>query len=119
MFWAIAMFCLFGLLAVFKAYDRLVNRGLHGDELMMPFVMGLFFVVTVAGLLIWMLSRMIYAHQQTGRNVIVEKHFIRESPPAQLGSPTDPLQQPVEPPSVVEHTTRRMAGGYGEPSARR
>jgi hypothetical protein len=40
----------------------------------------------------------------------VEKHFIREAPPAPLGAPTDPLQQTVEPPSVVEHTTRQMAG---------
>ena len=119
MFWAIAMFCLFGLLTVFKAYDRLVNRGLHGDELMMPFLMGLFFLVAVAGLLIWMLARMIYAHQQTGRNVIVEKHFIHEGSPAHLGAPTGQIQQPVEPPSVVEHTTRQMAGGYREPTARR
>src|SRR5215468_831198 len=78
MFWAIAMFCVLGLATVFNAYDHLVDRGLRGDELMLPFVMGLFFIGSAAGLLIWMLARMIAVHQKTQRNVIVEKHFIRE-----------------------------------------
>jgi hypothetical protein len=110
MFWAIAVFCLLGLVTVFNTYDHLVGRGVHDNELMWPFVAGLFFVGAVALLLIWQLARMITVHQKTGQNVIVEKHFIREAPPAQLGAPTDPLQQTVEPPSVVEHTTRQMAG---------
>jgi hypothetical protein len=112
MFWAIAVFCLLGLVTVFNAYDHLVGRGLNDYSLMLPFVAGLFFVGAVAGLLIWMLARMIAVHQKTGQNVIVEKHYIREAPPSQLGAPTDPLQQAVEPPSVVEHTTRQMAGKY-------
>ncbi|MGH9937925.1 MAG: hypothetical protein ACREAM_16895, partial [Blastocatellia bacterium] len=68
-------------------------------------------------LLIWQLSRMITAYQKAGRNVVVEKHYIREAPPAQLGAPTDPIQQAVEPPSVVEHTTRQFAGKYRGPNA--
>jgi hypothetical protein len=112
MFWAIAMFCVLGLVTVFKTYDHLVGRGVHGDELLLPFVMGLFFICAVAGLLVWMLARMIAVHQKTGRNVIVEKHYIREAPPAQLGAPTDPIQQAIEPPSVVEHTTRQFAGKH-------
>jgi hypothetical protein len=118
MFWAIAMFCLFGLVIVFRAYDRLANKGLRGDDLTLPFMMSLLFIGLVAGLLIWMLARMIGGHQKAGRDVIVEKHFIRESPPAQLGAHTDQIQQGIEPPSVVEHTTRQMAGGYREPAAR-
>src|SRR5215510_3282484 len=118
MFWAIAAFCVLGLVTVFNAFDHLVGRGLRGDELMLPFVMGLFTIGAVAGLLVWMLARVIAVHQKTGRNVIVEKHFIREAPPAQLGAPTDEIQQAVEPPSVVEHTTRQMAGVYREPAAR-
>jgi len=110
MFWAIAAFCVMGLVTVFNAYDHLVGRGLNDYQLMLPFVAGLFFVGAVALLLIWMLARMIAVHQKTGQSVIVEKHYIREAPPAQLGAPTDPLQQAVEPPSVVEHTTRQMAG---------
>jgi hypothetical protein len=112
MFWAIAMFCGLGLVTVFSAYDHLASRGLHDYELYLPFMTGLFFMCAVAGLLIWMLARMIAVHQKTGRNVIVEKHFIREGPPAQLGAPADPIQQAVEPPSVVEHTTRQFAGKY-------
>ena len=117
MFWAVAVFCLLGLVTVLNTYDHLVGRGAHDNELLWPFVAGLFFIGAVALLLIWMLARMITAHQKQGRNVIVEKHFIREVPQAQLGSPTDPIQQTVTPSSVVEHTTRQMAGVYGEPKS--
>jgi hypothetical protein len=112
MFWAIATFCVTALITIFSAYSHLVGIGLRGDELIVPYVTGLLFTGAIAGLLVWMLARMIAVHQQTQRNVIVEKHFIREAPPAQLGSPTDPLQQAVGPPSVVEHTTRQFAGKY-------
>ena len=112
MFCAVAAFSLAGMITVFIMFDDLVSRGLRGDELVIPLVIGLMFVGSIAGLLIWQLARMVTAHQKTGRNVVVEKHFIREAPPAQLGAPTDSLQQTVEPPSVVEHTTRQMAGKY-------
>jgi hypothetical protein len=114
MFWAIAVFSVVGLIAVFKEYDHLAGSGLRGDELMAPFMLGLLFIGGVAGFLIRMLSRMITAHQKAEPKVIVEKHIIREAPPAQLGSPTDPLQQAVSLPSVVEHTTRSMAHVYRE-----
>src|SRR5262245_60918335 len=67
MFWAITMFCVVGLVAVFNAYDHLVGRGLRGDELIAPFMMGLVFIGAVAGLLIWQLSRLITAYQKAGR----------------------------------------------------
>jgi hypothetical protein len=112
MFCAVAAFGIVGMITAFAMLDRLTFRGLRGDDLIVPFVMTLMFVGAIAGLLIWQLARMITAYQKSGRNVVVEKHFIREAPPAQLGAPTDPLQQTVEPPSVVEHTTRQMAGKY-------
>jgi uncharacterized protein (DUF983 family) len=118
MFCVVAAFGILGMLSVFAMYDNLVMRGIRGDELMIPFMMGMVFTGTIAGLLIWQLARMITGHQKTGRNVIVEKHFIREAPPAQFGAPTDPIQQTVEPPSVAEHTTRQMANVYREPQAR-
>src|SRR5215813_13781145 len=118
MFCAVAAFGIVGLLTIFTLYEDLAYRGLRGDELIIPFVMGLMFTSAIAGLLIWMLARMIAVHQNTGRNVIVEKHFIRETPPPQLGAPADPVQHAVEPPSVVEHTTRQMAGVYHEPKAK-
>ena len=112
MFWAIGVFCVTALVTIFSAYGHLVGVGLRGDELIIPFVMGLIFTGGVAGLLIWMLARMIAVHQHTQRNVIVEKHFIRETTPAQLGAPADPHQQAVDHPSVVEHTTRQFVGKY-------
>ena len=112
MFCAIAAFGIAGMLTAFGMLNVLTDRGLRGDDLIVPFVMTLMFNGAIAGLLIWQLARMITAYQKTGQNVIVEKHYIREAPPAQLGAPTDPLQQAVEPPSVVEHTTRQMAGKY-------
>ncbi len=117
MFCTVAAFGILGMLAAFTMYNILSERGLRGDELILPFMMGMMFTGTVTGLLIWQLSRMITAFQKTKQNVIVEKHYIREAPPAQLGAPTDPIQQTVEPPSVVEHTTRQMAGRYRESSS--
>jgi len=114
MFCAVAAFGIVGLLTIFTLYEDLAYRGLRGDELIIPFVMGLMFTSAIAGLLIWQLARMITAYKEAGRRVIVEKQYIREAPPAQLGAPTDPIQQTVEPQSVVEHTTRQFAGKYGE-----
>jgi hypothetical protein len=112
MFCAIAAFGIAGMVSAFAMLSMLTGRGLRGDDLIVPFVMTLMFNGAIAGLLIWQLARMITAYQKSGRNVVVEKHYIREAPPAQLGAPTDSLQQTVEPPSVVEHTTRQMAGKY-------
>src|SRR5215475_5646961 len=112
MFCAVAAFGVVGMITVFSMYKILSERGLRGDELMLPFMMGMMFTGALAGLLIWQLARMITAYQKGGRNVIVEKHYIRESTPTQLGAPTDQIQQAVEPPSVVEHTTRQFAGKH-------
>ncbi|HZF37225.1 MAG TPA: hypothetical protein VE715_00245 [Blastocatellia bacterium] len=109
MFCAVAAFGLAGMLTVFMIFEDLVKRGLRGDELIVPLVMGLMFTGSITGLLIWQLARLITGYQKTGRNVIVEKHFIRDAPPAQLGAPAGEIQQTVEPPSVVEHTTRQFA----------
>ena len=112
MFCAVVAFGIVGMFTAFAMLDRLTFRGLRGDDLIVPFVMTLMFTGAIAGLLIWQLARMITAYQKSGRNVVVEKHYIHEAPPAKLGAPTDPLQQAVEPPSIVEHTTRQMAGKY-------
>jgi len=112
MFCVIAAFGIVGMLTIFAMYENLARHGLRGDELMIPFVMGLMFIGALAGLLIWQLARMVTTYQKGGQNVIVEKHYIREAPPAQLGAPADPSQQAVEPPSVVEHTTRQFASKY-------
>jgi hypothetical protein len=88
MFCAIAAFGIAGMVTAFHMLNVLTGRGLHGDDLIVPFVMTLMFNGAIAGLLIWQLARMITAYQKSGRNVVVEKHYIREAPPAQLGAPT-------------------------------
>jgi len=112
MFCAVSAFAIVGLLAIFIMYDNLAYRGLRGDDLIIPFVMSLVFTGGITGLLIWQLARMITAYKEAGRRVIVERQYIREAPPAQLGAPADASQQAVEPPSVVEHTTRQFAGKH-------
>jgi len=112
MFCAVAAFSAVGMFMAFVMYNMLAHRGLRGDELILPFMMGMMFTGAIAGLLIWQLARLVTAYQKGERNVVVEKHYIRESPPAQFGAPADPHQQAVEPPSVVEHTTRQFASKY-------
>jgi hypothetical protein len=71
-------------------------------------------------LLIWQLARMVTAFRRTAENVTVEKHFIREVPTVQPVAPTGQMPEAPEAiysSSVVEHTTRQMAGVYGEPKA--
>jgi len=114
MFCVVAAFGLIGLFTVYQMYDTLVIRGLRGDALMLPFMLGIVFVSAITGLLVWQLSRMITAYQRMNKNVVVERHFIREVPQGQLGVPTDQISQPVDIPSVVEHTTRQFADKYRE-----
>jgi uncharacterized protein (DUF983 family) len=109
MFIAVVVFGAVGLFTAFAMLNKLAIRGLRGDELLVPFVMALMFTGAISGLLIWQLARLITSYQKSGRNVVVEKHFIRESTPAQPNASTGQFQQSVEPPSVVEHTTRQLA----------
>ncbi len=118
MFWAIATFGIIGLLADFIAYYALVEQGMRGDAIIVPFVMGLMFTGGVVGLLAWQLARIVAAWQRTGQNVVIERHYIREVPQAQIGAPTDQIPRAAERPSVVEHTTRQMANVHREPNPR-
>jgi hypothetical protein len=118
MFWAIATLGMVGLLADFITYYNLARDGLRGDALLIPFVMGLMFTGGVVALLAWQLSRIVSAWQRTAPSVVVERHYIREAPPPQIGAPTDPIARPAERPSVVEHTTRQMANAHREATPR-
>ncbi|MGH9854985.1 MAG: hypothetical protein ACREBD_34580, partial [Blastocatellia bacterium] len=71
MFCTVAAFGILGMLTVFAMYNHLASRGLRGDELILPFLMGMMFTGTITGLLIWQLSRIITASQKAGRNVVV------------------------------------------------
>ena len=120
MFWGILLFCLTTMGVLLAAYERFRDmarcNGLCGDDRTLLAFVGIFSFV-VAVLLIWQLARMVTAFRRTGQNVIVEKHFIREVPTSQLGAPTGQIPEAGNSPSVVEHTTRQMAGAYRETEA--
>jgi hypothetical protein len=88
-----------------------------GTDAMVSFALGLFFVGAIAGNLIWQLSRLITGYQKSNQAPAQERVIIREVQVPHLVAPTEQVQSAVEPSSVVEHTTRQMAGVYGEPKA--
>ncbi len=122
-FWGVIAFCLTAVTILFGMFDHFQRNGrcngMCGDErLLLSFVAFFLFVVTL--LLIWQLARMVTAFRRTAENVTVEKHFIREVPTVQSVAPTGQMPEAPEAiysSSVVEHTTRQMAGVYGEPKA--
>ena len=123
MFWGVIAFCLTAVTILFGMFDHFQRNGrcdgMCGDErLLLSFVAFFLFVVTL--LLIWQLARMVTAFRRTAENATVEKHFIREVPTVQPVAPTGQMPEAPEviySSSVVEHTTRQMAGVYGEPKA--
>jgi hypothetical protein len=122
MFWGIIAFCLTAVTLLLAAWDHFQRNGngrcngiCDEEAILVSFVGISLFVVTL--LLIWQLARMVTAFRRTAENVTVEKHFIREAP-IQPVAPTGQMPEAPEaiyPSSVVEHTTRQMAGVYGEP----
>lgn len=118
MFWAVVAFCLSAMFLLYTAYDHFHDKPWSRSERFLPVLLGAAFTSVVALLLIWQLARMVTAFRRTGQNVTVEKHFIREVPTVQPVAPTGQMPEAPEviySPSVVEHTTRQMAGVYGEP----
>jgi hypothetical protein len=125
MFLAVVVFSLSAMALLLFAHEMFSNRGSDGphglnsnDETLLRFVM--FFSSAVALLLIWQLARMVTAFRRTGQDKVIEKHFIREVPTIQPVAPTGQIPEApaaIYPSSVVEHTTRQMAGVYSEPKA--
>src|SRR5262249_61985969 len=85
-----------------------------GDRVM-PIVWAMLFAGLVILLLIWQLARMVTAFRQIEQKVIVERHFIREPLPTQLGAPTEQTPRAIDPTSVTENTTRQFANLYESP----
>ena len=115
-FVVVAMLGILGLFLNLLSFHVLLSR--HADEAaVFSFVLGLLFVGVVAGFLMRQLSRLITASQKSNQAPAQERVIIREGQAPQIGAPADPVWGASEPPSVVEHTTRQMAGGYNEPKA--
>jgi hypothetical protein len=105
-----------GLFLNLLSFHVLLSR--HADEpAIFSFVLGLLFVGVVAGFLIRQLSRLITASQKPNQAPAQERIIIREAQAPQIGAPADPVWGASEPHSVVEHTTRQMAGVYNDPKA--
>ena len=100
MFFAIAALGIVGLIACFTAFGDFAHRGLHGDELLIPFFLGLLFVFGIAGGLIWQLSRLISTFKQSVKAALTEPTPLPMNQPPRLVAPLKPGT------SVTEHTTR-------------
>jgi hypothetical protein len=119
MVWAIAGFSLIGLIASLIMLGGLSSPGggIAGEAVIFAFVVCLTFVFSVAGLLTWQLARLINTYRDAVRQSINKAQF-EVSPPPPLPQPVYIPASPSPSPSVVEHTTRQMAGMYREPQAR-
>jgi hypothetical protein len=112
MVWAIAGFSLIGLIASMIMLGSL--QGFSSKDLVGAFIACLMMIFSVAGLLTWQLARLINVYRDAVRQTINKSQF-EVLPPAPQPQPVYiPAGQP-QAPSVVEHTTRQMAGVYGEP----
>jgi hypothetical protein len=113
-------FVVVGFLGIVGLFLNLLSfhvlLGRNADEAaVFSFVLGLLFVGVVAGFLMRQMSRLITANQKSNQAPAQERIIIREAQAPQIGAPTDSIGSAVEPHSVVEHTTRQMAGVYSEP----
>jgi hypothetical protein len=110
-FLVIAAFVLFSLMFVYDFYWDMIRREIRGPELFVPFILGVGVIGVVAGLLCWQLSRLItVARRREDWSENHERPTFREGQPqGRFVAPADPYRGAVDPPSVVEHTTRQMA----------
>jgi hypothetical protein len=119
-FLVIAAFVLFSLMFVFEFYEDMVRNHIRGAEAIVPFALGIGLIGVVAGLLCWQLSRVIGVtrKQEDGAAKQRRPSFTEVQPQGRVVAPIDPIRKAVEPPSVVEHTTKQMASAYREPGSR-
>lgn len=119
-FFVIAAFVLFSLIFIYDFYEDMMRQGRYGPEALVPFVLGIGLIGAVAGLLCWQLSRVIGATRKQEDWAAKQQRpsFMEVQPQGRLVAPTDPARNAVEPPSVVEHTTRQMAPVDRGPVAR-
>ena len=116
-FVVVAFLGIVGLFLNLLSLHVLLSRNVNEKAVVWSFALGLLFVGVIAGFLIRQMSRLIAASQKSNQAPAQERIIIREAQAPQIGAPTDPIRVAAEPHSVVEHTTRQMAGVYGEPKA--
>src|SRR5262245_17114898 len=106
-----------GLFLNLLSLHVLLSNHVDGKDAFLSFALGLLFIGGIAGFLMRQLSRLITTQQKSNQAPAQERIIIREAQAPQIGAPADPVWGASEPHSVVEHTTRQMAGGYNEPKA--
>jgi hypothetical protein len=106
-----------GLFLNLLSFHVLLSNHVHPLAAIFSFALGLLFVGGIAGFLMKQMSRLITGSQKSNQAPAQERIIIREAQAPQIGAPTDSIRGAAEPPSVVEHTTRQMAGVYNEPKA--
>jgi hypothetical protein len=116
-FVVVAFLGIAGLFLNLFSFHVLLSRNVPPEAAFLSFALGLLFVGGIAGYLMRQLSRLITAHQKSNQAPAQERIIIREAQAPQIGAPADPVWGAAEPHSVVEHTTRQMAGVYNEPKA--
>ena len=114
-FMVVAIFGAVGLLMNLISFHNLIRRGVPISEAQFSFALGLLMIGGIAGIMLWQLSRLITGHQRSNQSPVKERVIIREVQSPQLGALSDASQRAVEPPSVVEHTTRQFANLYESP----
>src|SRR5262249_40996459 len=119
-FTAVATLGVLGLFLNLLSFHLLLSRHVEAAAYI-SFALGLLFIGMIAGLLIKQLSRLIGADQKSNQASTQERAIIKEAQvphlSPQLVMTNDPVQAIGEQASVVEHTTRRMAGVPVEPEA--
>ena len=124
MFTVVALFGLVGLFLNLLSYHFLIGNGrLSSGDAILTFALGMMLVIGIAGVLARQMSRLITAYQKINESPPQDRVIIREiqapHPGAIPGSISSSIPGAGEPSSVVEHTTRSMAGAYVEPKSTR
>ena len=116
---AIAGFSLIGMIASLIMLGNFSDpsTGHFHESVIAAFLTCMLFVFSVAGMLTWQLARLINSYRDAVKQTINRAQF-EVSPHPQQPQPVYIPAAHSPAPSVVEHTTRQMAGAYGEPHAR-
>src|SRR5215813_257672 len=118
-FFVIAALVLFGMMQIYSVYMKMLYAGVRGAELFVPLLLGFALLGAVALLLARLLSWAIAGarHQMDRAADRARLTYIEVPQLEEPAAPPDPIRNAVESPSVVEHTTRQMAGVYKSPAA--
>jgi hypothetical protein len=106
-----------GLFLNLFSFHALLGNHVDPKDAILSFALVLLSVGGIVGFLIKQMSRLSTSNQKSNQAPEQERIIAREAQAPQIGAPAGPVWGGAEPHSVVEHTTRQMAGVYNEPKA--